>query len=123
MLDRSDRPRDVSAMRRYLRPLAALILVGLVVLALWVGRWRYFQYSGDLVRVNRFSGNAFRLTHDGWERMGDPGLADVEPMRPAPAIMDTSIRMGTDTSLPNTGAYSDSAYNEAFKRMRKSSGR
>jgi hypothetical protein len=88
---------------RFLRPLVAAGVLCLVLLACWLGQWRYFQYSREIVRVNRFSGNAFRLTDEGWERMQPPSAAEEYrraaeeyrrkyPDRPA---MDTAMNMDT----------------------------
>lgn len=106
-----------------LRWIAAAVAACAIVLALWATRWSYYQPSGRLVRVNRYTGDAYRLTYDGWEKMDSPRLPDVEPMRPAPAVMDTGFAVGTDSGLPRTGPYSDSAYDEAAKRIRESRAR
>jgi hypothetical protein len=48
-------------------------------------------------------------------------VSDAPAMAPAPAAMDTGMIM--DTTLPRTGAFSDSAYQEAFDRIRASRAR
>lgn len=81
---------------RFLRSLVATAILLIVALILWANQWRYFQYPNELVRVNRFSGSAFRLTTGGWERMRRDPIADYLAKYGTPSpVMDTGMKMDT----------------------------
>jgi hypothetical protein len=78
------------------RWIAAAVIVCLVGVGLWLGQWRYLG-KNEFIRVNRFSGSAYRLTPEGWQKM--QATLVVKPGRSALAIDSITAveRAGNDT--------------------------
>lgn len=54
-----------------MRPIRYAIIATILLLATvaWASQWQYFQWENHLLRVNRFTGNAYELQPTGaWGR-------------------------------------------------------